>query len=240
VGREATLSIERGLQLAIRHRQGALMLDLTLEVTAPWTVLFGASGSGKTTVLRVVQGFVRPSVGRIVLDGRVLTDTAAKMFVAPHLRGIRGAAQAGRLFSGMTVRENVAFRASTEVVAEVLQLFRLTALAEKMPRALSGGEQQRISVARAVASAVTEESLLLLDEPFAGMDMGLRDEVAVELRDWLAGRGVPVVSVTHDVGEVFLLGAEVIRVADGRIADQGPVERVLAAERVRLMGQLRS
>jgi molybdate transport system ATP-binding protein len=99
-----------------------------------------------------------------------------------------------------------------------------------------------VSVARAVAAAVTfegaDKAMLLLDEPFAGLDSILRDELAVELRDWLQRWKVPVLSVSHDVGECFLLKAEVIRMAEGRVMEQGPAETVLARERDRLLAKL--
>ncbi len=124
-----------------------------------------------------------------------------------------------------------------------MELFRLGKLAERMPGELSGGERQRVSVARAVASAATfggpGRALLLLDEPFSGLDAVLRDELAVALRGWLAERGTPVLSVSHDVGETFLLGAEVIRMAEGQVLEQGPAEVVLAGERERLLAGLR-
>jgi molybdate transport system ATP-binding protein len=125
-----------------------------------------------------------------------------------------------------------------------LELFRLGGFAERMPRDLSGGERQRVSVARAVISAVTYRgpgtALLLLDEPFSGLDAAVRDELLTELREWLVRWKTPVLSVTHDVGEAFQLGAEVIRIADGRTVQQGPVGEVLNEERRRLMEQLRT
>jgi molybdate transport system ATP-binding protein len=101
---------------------------------------------------------------------------------------------------------------------------------------LSGGERQRVSVARAVAASLSPGvELLMLDEPFSGMDGGLRDRVAVELRGFVT---VPVVSVTHDVGEAFLLGAEVVRISEGRVVEQGKAGVVLAEERRRVLGVL--
>jgi molybdate transport system ATP-binding protein len=112
-----------------------------------------------------------------------------------------------------------------------------------MPRELSGGESQRVSVARAVVAAATFRgpgpALLLLDEPFSGLDLRLRDELLLELHAWLARRKIPVLSVTHDVGEAFQLGAEIIKIAGGKVVAQGPVGDVLAEERRRLMEQLR-
>lgn len=236
--------------MRLRHRQGSLRVALEFRISAPWTVLFGPSGSGKSTVLRAIAGFVRPDEGRIVSgsSGRVLLSTPERIFVPAHLRPVRSAGQTPRLFPRMRVRENVAYGVGSRsnaggILEEVLALFRLNNLAERMPGDLSGGERQRVSVARAVASAVTfagpGRALLLLDEPFSGLDAGLRDELAAALRDWLRRWGVPVMSVSHDVGEAFLLGAEVIRMAEGRVVEQGPVAVVLAGERERLLEGLR-
>lgn len=228
------------LEVALRHRVGELRLNISLVLNAPWTVLFGASGSGKTTVLRMIAGFVQPEKGRVVLGGRTLVDTERGVCVRADRRGVRSAGQSPRLFAGMTVRENLLYGEAGSAVKDMEELFRLDGLMEKRPEALSGGERQRVSVARAVASAVSGGAgLLLLDEPFGGLDFAVRDALAAELRDWLATRGVPVLSVTHDVGEAFLLGAEVVRIAEGRVVAHGPAGEVLAAERERLVGQLR-
>jgi molybdate transport system ATP-binding protein len=122
-----------------------------------------------------------------------------------------------------------------EKIREILGLFRIPHLADKLPRALSGGEAQRVSMARAAASA---SRLLLLDEPFSGLDMALASEIMQDLQPWAAKRNLCVLSVTHDVAEAFQLGAEVIKLAEGRVVAQGPVEVVLAEERARLLAQL--
>jgi molybdate transport system ATP-binding protein len=236
----------RLLEVEIEHRVGTLALDVNFALTKPWTVLFGPSGSGKTTVLRAIAGFVRPDAGWIVCGKNVLVNREGGIWVPAHARPVRTAGQVARLFPQMTVMANVLYGVGAKadgVVDEVMGLFRLRELAGRMPRALSGGESQRVSVARAVASAVTfsgpENGLLLLDEPFGGLDLKLRDELLVELREWLGRRKVPVLSVTHDVGEAFLLGAEVIKIAEGRVVEHGPVEVVLAEERRRLVERLR-
>ena len=248
----------RLISVELRHRQGSLRLRVEFGLHAPWTVLFGPSGSGKSTVLRAIAGFVRPDEGRIVLGPtefgpgeRVLLSTAERVFVPAHLRPVRSAGQAARLFPGMTVRGNLEYGVgwrshagdARAMVDEVLELFRLTTLGERRPGELSGGERQRVSVARAVVSGVTFDgpgrALLLLDEPFSGLDAVLRDELAVALRVWLGRCETPVLSVSHDVGEVFLLGAEVIRMAEGEVVEQGPAEVVLGEERERLLAGLR-
>lgn len=252
----ADLAEETLLKVALRHRVGALRLAVEFLLDKPWTVLFGPSGSGKTTVLRAIAGLMEPESGRIVYTQpeipleRVLMSADDGVFVAAHLRPVRGAAQTAWLFPKMSVRENIRYGAGwsshpddeRQVVEEVLALFRLATLAARMPKELSGGERQRVSVARAVVAAVTYDgtgrALLLLDEPFSGLDGMLRDGLAVELREWLRRWKIPVLSVSHDVAECFLLGAEVIRMAEGQVIEQGPVEVVLAKERDRILAGL--
>ena len=241
----------RLLTVSIKHRIGAISLDATFALTKPWTVLFGPSGSGKTTVLRAIAGFVRPDSGSILRGETVLVDRAAHVFVPAYRRPVRSAGQTARLFPNITVRWNTVYGSgwtskphdAMEVARQVLALFRLKELEDRLPRDLSGGERQRASVARAVVSAITFEgprtALLLLDEPFTGLDHAMRDELLVELREFLMQWKTPVLSVTHDVGEAFELGAEVIRIAEGKIMQQGPVAEVLGEERLRLMSQLR-
>jgi len=233
------------LKVEMRHRQGPIELDVMFSLTEPWTVLFGPSGSGKTTILRAIMGFVRPDQATILLRERPIVNTTAHLLVPAHLRDIRYAGQTARLFPGISVRDNVRYgvrsqQAEATLVEELLELFRITRLAEKQPQALSGGERQRVSVARAIASVVRGGgTLLLLDEPFAGLDLALRDALAIDLQAWLLDRNLPVLSVTHDIGEAFLLRADVLRLEDGRITGQGSVEKVLAPERERLLVQLR-
>ena len=223
---------------------GRLELEVDLRLAAGWTSLFGPSGSGKTTILRVIAGLQRPDHARIAFTSggreQIWCDTARGVCLPPQGRAVRIALQQAWLFPG-TVRSNVAFGVAPARrklgVDEVLDRFRLAPLASSDVRHLSGGERQRVSLARAAAAAVYGElpcSLLLLDEPFSGMDLALRDRFALELRDWLRERRMLVLSVTHDVGEAFLLGAEVARVAAGAIAAQGPADQVLAEERSRL------
>lgn len=230
------------------------MLNAAFKVTKPWTVLFGPSGSGKTTVLRAIAGFIQPNEGRIVYGpmNRLLVDTCKNIFVPAHLRPIRSAAQTAKLFHNLTVEENIAYGMSwtsdqknaQHVRQEVMERMRLATLAARKTDGLSGGERQRVSVARAVASAITYEGkdkpLLLLDEPFGGMDATLRDELIAMLREWLIPWKIPVLSVSHDAGECYLLGAEVIQMAEGQIVNQGPVDLVLAEERQRLLNRLRA
>ena len=246
------------LHVRMQHRLGALSLEVAFALTEPWTVLFGPSGSGKTAVLRAIAGLMRPKAGRIALENsdgpQLLLDTQAGISMPAYKRLVRLSAQSAALFPRMTVRENIAYGAKTQgngtsaasLVEDALQRFHLEPLAAKYPQALSGGERQRVAVVRAASAAVCLRpttlgtTLLLLDEPFTGMDMRLRNDLMRELQTWLVQAGVPVLSVTHDVGEAFQLQAEVIKIADGRVLRQGPAADVLQEERLRVFEQLRA
>lgn len=238
------------LELKIQHNVGRLSLDANFKLAQPWSVLFGPSGSGKTTLLRAIAGFVQPDNGRITRGDTLLLDSSSKIAVPPYLRPIRSAAQAPRLFPHKNVHENILYGSSwttklqeaAEIADEMMALFRIKDLANRMPADLSGGEKQRACVARAVVSAITfggpGTPLLLLDEPFSGIDAALRDELLPTLHQSLLRWNIPVLFVTHDIGEAFQLGAEVLKLSEGRITEQGPAAVVLAPERARLLTRL--
>ena len=248
----AAQPVETHVSVQLRHRIGTLEIDVDFKLTRPWTILFGPSGSGKTTILRAIAGLLRPDQGRIVVSTMheqplTLVDTDAGVFVPAHQRRIRLAAQQPCLFPHMKVLENIWYGAPIALnrhseprgidgMPGVLEDFDLAHASGSLPHRLSGGEAQRVNLARAVAA--TGSRLLLFDEPFTGMDARRRDRLLPLLQEKLAKRCTPVLSVTHDVAEAFQLGAEVIELADGRVIDQGPVEVVLAEERRRLLGQL--
>lgn len=218
---------------------GALRVDVGVEFGAPWTVVFGPSGSGKSSLLRGMCGVL--GAGPVEFARRGAGGEWVKMAgVEVQRRGIAYAPQGAAVFPHLTVRENVAFGAAGSVgmVDEAMEMFGLEALAGQMPRELSGGERQRVSLARAFA--VPAAKLTLLDEPFAGVDRGTRDGLLGRMRSLMEERGVPVVSVTHDVEEALLLGAEVVRLEDGKVVAQGPAAEVLAAERERMLSVLQA
>ncbi len=225
------------LTIQLRHRIGALHIDVAFQLTQPWTILFGPSGSGKTTILRAIAGLLTPDFARIAADRSfTLVDTEAGVFLPPHKRATPLASQQPSLFPHMTVRQNLSYGKRSSAEADLLSTFRIAHIADKRPAALSGGEAQRTTLARTIAA--TGSRLLLLDEPFTGLDLNLRDELIANLLDWQKQHRTPILSVTHDIAEAFQLNAEVIRIAEGRILAQGPAATVLAEDRARLLAQL--
>ncbi len=227
-------------RLTVEGQAGSLSLAFSARFSAPRTVLFGPSGCGKSTLLRAMCGltpglrvdFIRQSTQGT--HPAVLDD--ADHHRAPEQRQIAYAPQQAVLFPHLTVRENVAFAHSVRPSAlthktlldQAIELFALAPLLKQLPRALSGGEQQRVALARAFA--VPDAQLLLLDEPFTGLDRTLRGTLLPDLRAQLTARGLPVVAVTHDIEEALLWDAELIRLNDGRNLTQGPAPAVLAPE----------
>lgn len=225
-------------QILINERRGALHLSLRFHLDEGWTVLFGPSGSGKSTVLRIIAGLERPGSGRVILRGETLTDAERGVHVPPHRRGVRMLAQSPALFPGRSVRGNVLFGAGSDTdLAAIARLCRIESLLERRSADLSGGERQRVALARTLA-AIEGARCLLLDEPFSGLEVSLRDEILADLKLWLAPRRLPVLLVTHDVGEVLASGGRVLRLREGVIVAEGAAEEVLAPELCQLRAAL--
>jgi molybdate transport system ATP-binding protein len=224
-------------QLKLRTQLGVLALSIDLDLTSNWTVIFGPSGSGKSTILRAIAGLLPNTHARLIRQDRDRTEHDLT-HLPPRDRHIAYAPQQSSLFPHLSVEDNVAFAQSSEQhIYDAIKLFRLEDLIQRYPRNLSGGERQRVNLARAFA--MPNPQLMLLDEPFAGIDRPLRDAILPEFRESLRLAGVPVVSVTHDVEEAFLLQPEVVVLRDGRIHDQGYVSKVLSDERLSILNALR-
>jgi molybdate transport system ATP-binding protein len=181
------------------------------------TVLFGPSGSGKTTLLRLLAGLEKPDSGTITFRGRAWQD------LPPQKRRAGFLFQEYALFPHLTVAENVAYAAPRETAHGLLEAFGLAEFAGRLPRAISGGQQQRTALARALAAA---PALLLLDEPLSALDAPTRTRMRYELRRLLLSSGVPAIVVTHDRMEAVALGDWMVVMVEGRIRQAGPVRDV--------------
>jgi molybdate transport system ATP-binding protein len=204
----------------------------TFEASADLTVgagetlaLVGPSGAGKTTVLRVVAGLLRPQRGLVTLDDAVLVDTERGIDVAPERRRVGYLFQEYALFPHLDVLRNVRFGAGDRAqVDALLERFRIDGLARARVGELSGGERQRVALARALAR---DPALLLLDEPLSALDTHTRAGVRAELRELLDGLRLPTVLVTHDFEDAATLAHKVGVISEGRILQLGtPTELV--------------
>jgi molybdate transport system ATP-binding protein len=210
-------------------------LDVTFACGDGLTVLFGASGAGKTVTLQSIAGLVRPDAGRILLGGEILFDAQRSVHLPPRQRGVGYVFQNDSVFPHMTVEENLLFPLAHMGPLErrrrcrtLLETFRLAGLASRYPRGLSGGEKQRVAIARALAA---DPRILLLDEPARGLDHELRVDLYAVLRDVRAQYRIPILLVTHDRDESFRLGERLVVFRAGRIVQEGPAEQVFAAPR---------
>jgi molybdate transport system ATP-binding protein len=204
----------------------AFELDAVLQIPldeARVTVLFGPSASGKTTLLRLLAGLERPDAGVIALAGATWFDSAAATDLPPQKRRAAFLFQDYALFPHLTVAQNAAFAASQADAAALLKRFGLAHLADRHPRSLSAGQQQRVALVRALAS---RPALLLLDEPLSALDAPTRARTRQELRSLLVESGVHSVVVTHDRTEAIALGDWMAVMVEGRIRQAGPVQDV--------------
>lgn len=222
----------------------AFELDIALHCDAGVTVLFGASGSGKTLTLDAIAGFLRPDEGRILLSNEILFDAQSPVFLPPQRRGVGYVFQNYALFPHMTVEQNLAFGISRlpslerhRRIHEMLELFGLAALRARRPHELSGGEKQRTSIARAL---IPQPRLLLLDEPARGLDYQLRTDFYAVLRNIRQTYRIPILLVTHDVTEGFVLADRMAVYRAGRIIQTGDPDEIFLRPRntsvARLLG----
>jgi iron(III) transport system ATP-binding protein len=195
--------------------------------------LLGPSGSGKTTLLRVIAGFEEPDAGRVAIGGRPVAGNGS--WVEPEHRRIGMVFQDGALFPHLTARENVGFGATRrERVAECLALVGLADRAGDYPHELSGGERQRIALARALAA---DPEVVLLDEPFAALDAGLRESLRLEVAQILREAGTSALLVTHDQSEALSLAGTVAVMRAGRVEQVGTPEEVYERPRSRWLAE---
>lgn len=214
------------MQSRLRLGRPTFALDIDLDAADGEVVaLLGPNGSGKSTTLRALAGLETPQDGRIVVDDKVLLDTAAAVDLAPHERPVALVFQDYLLFPHLSAVDNVAFglRAQGRPDAKErahawLERLDVAEYADRKPRQLSGGQAQRIALARAL---VTEPALLLLDEPLAALDAGTRADVRSLLRQHLHEADCSVVLVTHDPIDAMVLADRVVVLEAGRIVQQG-------------------
>jgi len=219
----------------------SFQLQVSQEFPAGFTVLFGPSGAGKSTLLDCIAGLVRPDEGTIRMGEEIFFDAERRISLAPQKRGIGYVFQSLALFPHLSVEENAGFGLAgmtagerRERIERILRVFHIWELRGRRPGELSGGEKQRVALARSV---VTQPRLLLLDEPLTGLDSGLRQAILEDLREWNAANRIPILYVTHNREEVDAIGERVVTMQEGRVQESGAPRSVLDAPRTVALAQ---
>ncbi len=199
--------------------EGPINAHFELSINdSEFLTLFGPSGAGKTTLMRMIAGLEKPDSGVIVVDGDIWFDSSKKINLPPQNRSIGFVFQDYALFPTMTVRENLLFAAETadqrHNVGEMIELVELTALSNRLPSTLSGGQKQRVALARAL---IRHPKILLLDEPLSALDPSMRQKLQDELSLIHSRLGVTTLLVSHDIAETVKLSDRLAVIELGRI-----------------------
>jgi molybdate transport system ATP-binding protein len=215
------------IELSLRLPLARFSLEVEARFASSSVAVMGRSGSGKTSLLESLAGLRRSAQGRLVVDGRVLLDSGAGVEVPPEARRMGYVPQDSLLFPHLTARENVRFgvrKGRASRVDEAVALLELEPLLHRYPATLSGGERQRVALARALA---TDPALLLLDEPLAALDVALKERVLPYLLRIRDEARVPMLYVTHQLGEARVLAQEALLLEQGHVKAVGPADAVL-------------
>ncbi len=218
------------LSVEVRGHVGNFAVDAAFASAGGVTALFGRSGCGKSSIVSMVAGLVRPRSGRITLGERVLFDSDAGVDVPTRQRRLGLVFQESRLFPQFSVKRNLTYgrwaggRRDARTVDEVVDLLGLAELLDRRPRTLSGGERQRVAIGRALLAA---PEILLMDEPLASLDTPRKAEILPYLERLRFDAGIPIIYVSHAIDEVARLAEILVVVSDGKVAAVGPVNDIL-------------
>ena len=213
------------LNVRLKHQLGDVLIDVDFQTSSRLTAIFGKSGSGKTSVINMIAGLVKPAKGLIVVDDRVLFDSNSGVNIPIHQRRIGYVFQDGLLFPHLNVEQNLNFgvrfnrHAKQALNAnDIISLLGLQALLKRKPINLSGGEKQRVAIGRALMS---NPSLLLMDEPMASLDEARKSEILPYIEKLRDVMNIPIIYVSHAKDEVMRLASDVIHIENGKVVAQG-------------------
>jgi molybdate transport system ATP-binding protein len=217
------------VSIDVQKRLGDFLVHASFDANGSSVVgLFGRSGAGKTSVINMVAGLIRPDQGRIVVKGDCVFDSDRGINLPPHKRGFGYIFQDGRLFPHMSVRSNLAYgmklvpRAKRRVrMDQVLKLLGITHLLERHPANLSGGEKQRVAIGRAL---LTSPGLLLMDEPLASLDEARKTEVLPFIGRLPEEFHIPILYVSHSMSEMRSIADKIVFMEAGRVTGEGGIE----------------
>ncbi|MDQ1105709.1 ABC transporter ATP-binding protein [Nocardioides zeae] len=226
-------------KICLKYKDNPVLRDFDLSLASgEFVTLLGASGSGKTSMLRIIGGYVNATSGTITVEGRDITT------LQPQRRNIGTVFQQYALFPHMTVADNVAFglrtrrvsrSETTQRVMAMLEMVDLTRLADRYPAQLSGGQQQRVALARSI---VINPSVLLMDEPMGALDVSLRVRLQQELKRIQTSLGITTLYVTHDQSEAFAMSDRIVVVHEGRPVDAGKPQDLFFNPRTEVTARL--
>jgi molybdate transport system ATP-binding protein len=221
------MRLDVDIRKTLRSRDRSFVLEAEFSSHDDLTVIFGASGSGKSLTIQSIAGLVKPDHGRIVVGGDVLFDDSQGVDLPTRERRMGYLFQDYALFPHLTVRENIAYPLKKtwylgllpgqwQEVAEIMASFEITHLAKSLPSELSGGQKQRVALARAL---IKKPAILLLDEPFSALDSLLRHRMRMELLEIRKKFGVPLVVITHDPADVEVFADTLVEFDNGRVKE---------------------
>jgi molybdate transport system ATP-binding protein len=223
-----------GLALRYQQQLGEQRFDIDLVLPERGiSVIFGRSGSGKTSIVNVIAGLNQPDEGSVYFNGAALFDSAANTNIPVHQRNIGYVFQDARLFPHYTVKGNLHYGMRTkddDHFDQVVSLLALTHLLERYPNQLSGGEKQRVAIGRALLS---RPKILLMDEPLASLDLPRKREVLPFLEQLSHTVDIPIIYVSHSLNEVLRLANHLVVIEDGRVAISGGVADVWSSNAMR-------
>ncbi|PIJ48731.1 molybdenum ABC transporter ATP-binding protein [Erwinia sp. OLTSP20] len=222
------------LELAFRQRLGAHTLALDLSLPAQGiTAVFGVSGAGKTSLINAIAGLTAPQEGRIVLNGRTLSDSTQKLYLPPEKRRVGYVFQDARLFPHYRVRGNLLYgcdKRQRDQFDSLVSLLGIAPLLDRFPYSLSGGEKQRVAIGRALLSA---PEILLMDEPLASLDLPRKRELLPWLQRLVRQVDIPLLYVSHSLDEILQLADNVLVLDNGEVKAFGPLETVWQSSAMR-------
>ncbi len=211
--------------------RGDFKLDVNCELGSGITGVYGPSGAGKTTLLHLISGLIKPTSGRLVVNGNIFVDTDKGVFVPVHKRNIGVVFQEGRLFSHMSVAQNLKYglkfksKKSSEVSFDtVVEMLEIGHLLDREPSMLSGGERQRVAIGRTL---LTSPQLLLLDEPFSAVDVGLRQQIIPYIRHIHKTLHIPTLIISHDLPDIQQLTDQLLLIKSGSVAGNGSIHDLI-------------
>ncbi|MFA7347803.1 MAG: ATP-binding cassette domain-containing protein [Desulfurivibrionaceae bacterium] len=232
------MRLEVDIRKTLQSGDRRFALDAAFSSQDDLTVVFGASGSGKSLTIQAIAGLVTPEQGRIAVGGEVLFDADQGVNLPARKRGVGYLFQDYALFPHLTVRDNIGYPLKKawpfsllpddqQEVTEIMESFEISHLGASYPAELSGGQKQRVALARAM---IKKPSILLLDEPFSALDSMLRHRMRMELLEIRQRFGVPLVVITHDPADVEVFGDTLVVFANGRVEEVSSRKKLAVPE----------